>query len=57
MQRTRVTRQIAVTVALGVGILGIWYFGAWLGNNLPIWGILAMLAAILVFFIAELWDA
>jgi fatty acid desaturase len=57
MQRIRVTRQIAITVALGAGILGVWYFGAWLGDNLPVWGIFVVLGAIFVFFLAELWDA
>jgi membrane protein YdbS with pleckstrin-like domain len=57
MQRTRVIRQTAITVALGAVVACVWYFGAWLGNHMPIWGIFAVLAVVLVFFVAELWDA
>lgn len=56
MQRTRVIRQIAITAALAAAVAGIWFFGAWLGNHIPVWGMVVVFAAILVFFIAELWD-
>jgi len=51
MQPTRNTiRTIAVTVAAGAAMLGIWTAGAWLGNHMTPLGALVALVALLVVF-------